>query len=90
MVDEFFSSFSGLALEHNTCGRIHGAGFEVGFPVSTDKLTQTLPAVQNPDLCPEVHQAIGRWCAGQPYPPFYEWTDFPQVLKTLGLVILEG
>ena len=90
LIDHLFGSFSWFVLKHNACGRIHGAGFEVSFPVPTDELSQTLPAIQNSDLCPKVHQAIGGWCAGQSDPPFYERTDFPQVLKTLGLIVLEG
>ena len=90
LVNQLFSSFSWLVLEHNTCGRVHGAGFEVSFPVPTDEFAEPLAPVQNSNLCPKIHESVGGRCAGQPDPPFHERSDFPQVLEPLGLIILEG
>ena len=89
LVDQLLCSFSGLVLEHNTRGRIHGRSLEISLPVPADEFAKPLPAIQNPDLRPKIHETIGRRGAGQSDPSFHIRADFPQEFKTLGLVVLE-
>lgn len=89
LVDHLLCSLSGYILEHDACCRVHRPSLKVGFPVAADKLSKALPAIQNPNLCPQIHKAVGRRCAGQTDPPLHKRTDFSQELKTLGLIVLE-
>ena len=89
-VDLFFRTRSDRILIHNPCVRVHRAGTEIRFTIPTDKPAQPLAAVQNPDLRPQIHEAIGSRCACQANPALYIWTNLPQPFETLGLIVLEG
>ena len=89
LVDHLLCSLSGYILEHDACLRIHRPSLKVGFPVAADKFSKALPAIQNPNLCPQIHETIRGWCAGQSDPPLHKWPHFSQKLETLGLIVLE-
>ena len=89
LVDLFLCSRSGNVGEHHTGGGVHGASLEIALPESSDKPAQPLPAVQDANLGPEVHETIGCGCAGQADPAFDKRAHLPQPLEPLALIILE-
>ncbi len=69
--------------EYDTCCRIHRAGFEIGIPKAADETSQPLPAIQDTNLRPQVHQAVRCWCTCQSDPALHKWTYLPEVLESL-------
>ena len=63
---------------------------EVGVAVLGNEASETLSHIQQPELRPQVHEAVGTGCAGQADDPLDRGPDTKQGLEALGLVILEG
>ena len=83
LVDLFFRSRAGNVGEHHACRWVHRTRLKICVPIPTDETAQPLPAVQDTDLCPQIHKAIGCRCAGQSDPAFYKRAYFPQPFKPL-------
>ena len=62
---------------------------EEGVPVLRDEATEAVAHIQQPELCPQIHKAVGGRSAGQPNDTLDLGPDTQQRLKALGLVIFE-
>src|SRR5699024_2551498 len=89
LIDLFLRSRPWDILKDHTGLRIHGAGFEVRLPVPADESAKPLPAIQDADFRPQIHETVGGRCPSQANPPFDKWPYLPKPLKSLRLVVLE-
>ena len=56
---------------------------------SCNEAPQPLPAVQDANLRPKVHETVGCGCARQADPALYERSNLPQPLEPLRLIVFE-
>ena len=63
---------------------------EVVETVVGDEPSEAFAHIQNPELCPQVHQTVSGGSAGQTYDAFHKRSDFQQALEPLCLAVLEG
>jgi len=87
-VDFILSTRPGLIGEN----LLHTAfvGNKVGFAVPGDKPSEPLAHVQEPELCPQIHQTVAAGCTRQAYDTLHGWPHLQEALEPFCLPAFKG
>ena len=87
-VDLIFRAGPGLIGENLLHATL--VGNKVGFAVPGDKPSEPLAHVQEPELCPQIHQTVAAGCTRQAYDTLHGWPHLQEALESFCLPAFEG